>query len=176
MAFVFWGVVGTIRWTFAVRVNGRTVTTMADKELFGISEQLEKDHFADPRKMVGDLISKQAALGALGERPVVWSDNDDYTLGARNQYDMDRLALETVPSAQQWISCEERLPEEEKAYLVTFACEKVGMSSWHKDTLYNRGFDAYMTGVTEDGGCEYFGVVAWCPLPEAWKGGREFNE
>ena len=44
---------------------------------------------------------RMAAIEALGERPVVWSDNDDYTLGARNQYDMDRLALETVPSAQQ---------------------------------------------------------------------------
>jgi len=27
---VFWGVVGTIRWTFAVRANGRTVKRMAD--------------------------------------------------------------------------------------------------------------------------------------------------
>ena len=61
---------------FAVTVNGRTVTTMKD-----------------------DTISRAAALDALGERPVVWSDNDDYTLGERNQYDMDRLAIETVPSA-----------------------------------------------------------------------------
>ena len=49
---------------------------------------------------MSDLIDRQAALDALGERPVVWSDNDDYTLGERNQYDMDRLAIETVPSAQ----------------------------------------------------------------------------
>lgn len=49
---------------------------------------------------MNDLIDRQAALDALGERPVVWSDNDDYTLGERNQYDMDRLAIETVPSAQ----------------------------------------------------------------------------
>lgn len=54
-----------------------------------------------------DMISRAAAIDALGERPVVWSDNDDYTLGARNQYDMDRLAIETVPSAQQWIPCSE---------------------------------------------------------------------
>ena len=35
MAFVFWGVVGTIRWTFAVRVNGRTgrtVNIMTERE------------------------------------------------------------------------------------------------------------------------------------------------
>lgn len=50
--------------------------------------------------MKDDTISRAAALDALGERPVVWSDNDDYTLGERNQYDMDRLAIETVPSAQ----------------------------------------------------------------------------
>ena len=48
--------------------------------------------------MKDDTISRAAALDALGERPVVWSDNDDYTLGERNQYDMDRLAIETVPS------------------------------------------------------------------------------
>ena len=47
-----------------------------------------------------DLISRQAALDALGERPTVWTDDDDYALGERNQYDMDRLAIETVPSVQ----------------------------------------------------------------------------
>lgn len=31
-------------------------------ELFGNSEQLEKDHIADPGNMVGDLISRQAAM------------------------------------------------------------------------------------------------------------------
>ena len=85
-------------------------------------------------------------------------------------------AVESVPSAQQWILCSERLPEEEKAYLVTFANEKVGMSSWHKDTFnrgFNRGFDAYLTGVTEDGECEYFGVVAWMEKPKPWKGGPD---
>ena len=50
--------------------------------------------------MSDDLISRQDAIDALGERPLFWSDNDDYTLGTRNQYDMDRLAIETVPSAQ----------------------------------------------------------------------------
>lgn len=48
--------------------------------------------------MKDDLISRQAALNALGERPVIWTDKIYYILGARNQYDMDRLAIETVPS------------------------------------------------------------------------------
>ena len=62
-----------------------------------------KDHVADPGKMVEDLISRRAALDALGERPMPWTDDDDYVIGGRNQYDSDRLAIETVPSAQQEI-------------------------------------------------------------------------
>lgn len=47
---------------------------------------------------MSDLISRAAALDALGERPMLWVDDDNYTLGARNQYDSNRLAIETVPS------------------------------------------------------------------------------
>ena len=53
-----------------------------------------------------DLIDRQAAIDALGERPIVWTDDDQYTLGERNQYDIDRLAIETLPSAERvgkWI-------------------------------------------------------------------------
>ena len=46
-----------------------------------------------------DTISRRAAINALGERPMVWTGSD-YELGARNQYDADVLALETVPPAQ----------------------------------------------------------------------------
>ena len=48
---------------------------------------------------MSNLIDRQAAIDALGERPMVWVESD-YELGARNQYDADVLALETVPSAQ----------------------------------------------------------------------------
>ena len=48
---------------------------------------------------MSDMIDRQAAIKALGERPMVWV-NSDYELGARNQYDADVLALETLPSAQ----------------------------------------------------------------------------
>lgn len=49
---------------------------------------------------MSDLISREQAIDALGERPIVWSNDDEYVLGARNQYDMDKLAIETVQSAQ----------------------------------------------------------------------------
>ena len=122
-----------------------------------------------------DLISKQAALGALGERPVVWSDNDDYTLGARNQYDMDRLALETVPSAQRWIPCSERLPSFDFTDVlvcmhdVRHGCE----DEYYVASAYVVRGHWEMTLNVDTSDLE---IVAWCPLPEAWKGGREFNE
>ena len=52
---------------------------------------------------MSDLISRQAAIDALGERPMVWAESD-YELGARNQYDADVLALETVPPADTDLS------------------------------------------------------------------------
>ena len=57
-----------------------------------------------------NLISRQAAIDALGERPVVWDEwTDEYSLGQRNQYDADLLAIETVPAIDpvkhgKWIS------------------------------------------------------------------------
>lgn len=48
--------------------------------------------------MKDDVISRKAAIDALGERPMVWDNGDDYSLGERNQYDMNKLAIETVPA------------------------------------------------------------------------------
>lgn len=52
-----------------------------------------------PDTNVGDMISRQAAIDAIGERPMVWMDSD-YEIAQRNQYDMDKSAIEAVPSAQ----------------------------------------------------------------------------
>lgn len=123
---------------------------------------------------MSSLIERQAALGALGERPVVWSDNDDYTLGARNQYDMDRLALETVPSAQRWIPCSEKLPYaeygESDTVLTTCGYRDVEDTSvrWIRLLYFNGGNWCYPTGETYEAK-----VYAWCPLPEPWKGERD---
>ena len=46
-----------------------------------------------------DLISRQDAIDALGERPYLWTGGD-YELGCVNQYDSDKLAIETVQPAQ----------------------------------------------------------------------------
>ena len=67
--------------------------------------------------MKNDLISRAAAIEALGERPMVWIGSD-YELGAKNQYDADVLALKTVPSAQPYTDEEiQKMQDIEQAQL-----------------------------------------------------------
>ena len=47
-----------------------------------------------------DLISRQAALDALGEEPEVWTGKDEYAQGLNNQWWHDVVAIKAVPSAQ----------------------------------------------------------------------------
>lgn len=48
-----------------------------------------------------DLISRKAAIEALGEEPEVWTGKDEYAQGLNNQWHYDVNALKTVPSAQR---------------------------------------------------------------------------
>ena len=45
------------------------------------------------------LIDKQQAVDALGERPMIWTE-DDYELGQANQYDADKAAIENLSGIQ----------------------------------------------------------------------------
>ena len=120
-----------------------------------------------------DLISRQVALDALGERPVVWSDNDDYTLGKRNQYDMDRLAIETVPFAQPgWIPCSEGLPKLGTRYNVTYESGEVGYADFRDKVIYGNKCVKNVWDIPEyyeDDGQ----VVAWMPLPTPYREGGQ---
>ena len=46
-----------------------------------------------------DLISRQAAIDALGERPLAWVESE-YELGLQNQWESDVDAIRNLPSAQ----------------------------------------------------------------------------
>lgn len=46
-----------------------------------------------------ELIDRQAAIDALGEQPMVWTDSD-YELGRQNQYDSDVSAIQNVPTIE----------------------------------------------------------------------------
>lgn len=68
-----------------------------------------------------DLISRQNVIDALGERPVICDEwVNEYALGQRSQYDSDKLAIETVPSAQPE-SYKEKLKEIADALSEKFA-------------------------------------------------------
>lgn len=46
-----------------------------------------------------DLISRQAALNAIGDEPLAWTESE-YELGLQNQWQSDVDALKALPSAQ----------------------------------------------------------------------------
>lgn len=46
-----------------------------------------------------DLISRQAAIEALGDKPLAWTEGE-YELGLQNQWQADVDALKDLPSAQ----------------------------------------------------------------------------
>lgn len=46
-----------------------------------------------------DLIERQAAIDALGEKPLAWTEGE-YELGLQNQWQSDVDALNGLPSAQ----------------------------------------------------------------------------
>ena len=52
-----------------------------------------------------DLISRQAAIDALGEEPLVWHEDDAGEVAERNQWRRDVAAIKALPSAQSE-SCE----------------------------------------------------------------------
>lgn len=51
---------------------------------------------------MSDLISRQAAIDALGEEPPVWYDGED-EIAERNQWRRDVNAIKAVPSVQSEI-------------------------------------------------------------------------
>lgn len=118
-----------------------------------------------------DLISRAAALDALGECQMIWTDDNDYVLGARNQYDMDRLAIETVPSAQQWIPVAEGLPDKYEYVLLT--CERNGNLVTDFGCLSPDIDGDTSWWIAAHDLIEGWRVLAWCPLPEPWKGGEK---
>ena len=59
-----------------------------------------------------DSIYRQAAIDALGEKPLAWTEGE-YELGLQQQWEADVNAIKALPSAQpeqQWIPVTERLP------------------------------------------------------------------
>lgn len=65
----------------------------------------------------------------------------------------------TIDAVSEWIPCSERLPEKSKQVM---CCDKQG-----------RVFTSAMTYINSNGEPSFgkhYGVIAWQPLPEPWKG------
>ena len=86
------------------------------------SAQQEQRSFSCSQE--NDVISRKAAIDALGEEPPVWYDGED-ELAEREQWRRDVDAIKAVPSAQ--LQYEELTPEEAASEI---ACGSI-MSAWH---------------------------------------------
>lgn len=66
-----------------------------------------------------DLISRQAAIGALGEKPLAWTEGE-YELGLQNQWQSDIDALNDLPFAQP----EQLTDKEQRIFLAAMEREE----------------------------------------------------
>ena len=81
--------------------------------------------------------------------------------------------IESLPSAQQWISCNERLPKEEKnKYWICTDTEYQCSCRWTNDNLFWHGETSDWHWNLFDIP-QYSKVVAWMPLPQPWKGKKD---
>ena len=55
-----------------------------------------------PAAECDDVISRSAALDAIGEQPLVWTDDDDFAQGKATQWEYDIDAIKALPSAQPY--------------------------------------------------------------------------
>ena len=99
-----------------------------------------------------DLISRQAAIDCM----VLLQREDEETYGVSipEGFDGDRAAeaLNRLPSAQQWIPCSERLPDQNGKYLVVGRQKAINILKFDGGRWYGK-----------------WGVVAWMPLPEPYR-------
>lgn len=86
-----------------------------------------------------DLISRKQAIEALGEEPIVWNDGED-ELAERNQWERDKEAIESVPSAQpkkgRWIWNKNGMDWGLGAWVCSECCLKPE-TWWESDRRYN---------------------------------------
>lgn len=50
--------------------------------------------------MSDDLIKRSDAIKALGNEPMVWTLEDEYTMGQRSQWRADVTAIESIPQGE----------------------------------------------------------------------------
>lgn len=108
---------------------------------------------------MNDLIKRQDAITAYCEHECGIKGMTRENCGATDC----GTIFDDIPSAQQWIPCSERLPEE----FYVLCCDN------HGEMLIANPFecddsDTGFSAESED--CYMYNCVAWMPLPEPYKG------
>ena len=69
---------------------------------------------------MSDLVERQVAIDALGEKPLAW-EQGEYEEGLQTQWESDVEAIKALPSAKPpWIPCSERLPDNRVCVIICF--------------------------------------------------------
>ena len=123
--------------------------------------------------MMADLISRKAAINAIGEKPLAW-EKGEYEQGLQNQWERDVDAIKTLQPAepeQRWIPCAERLPEEGHDVLITKESFKI-KGYEQKVVKAKRSADPRSGKIEwwspEFGTLTNEAVLAWMPLPDPY--------
>ena len=104
---------------------------------------------------MSDLIDRQAAIDVIDAVFPVDPMKSEYAQGIACGAALAKTYVEQLPSAQQWIPCSERLPDDG-----TYLCWE-----W-------QGFcyvDSFKNGNWETAEKCYTKCIAWMPLPEPYK-------
>ena len=81
----------------------------------------------------------------------------------------DVTRLLSLPPAQQWIPCSERLPKAGIRYQVTFESGEVGYADFHNKIFLPDGSTEENVWEIEQYYEDYGEVIAWMPLPEPYR-------
>jgi len=94
-----------------------------------------------------DPISRQAAIDALGEKPLAWTEGE-YELGLQQQWESDVEALKNLPSAKP-----ERLTDDDyEAIRIHLSAIKEGLCNqhrWKEAEEYERIIDRFVALVSD---------------------------
>ena len=100
-----------------------------------------------------DLISRQDAI-TLPVTPKEYREYQTYNFDDAYEQGWDDLqkCIESLPSAQQWIPCSKRLPDQNGKYLVVGRQKAINILKFDGGRWYGK-----------------WGVVAWMPLPSPYR-------